>query len=172
MVIFDFFICFFLSCINAKDEYACKFADGTGPQSVGYGLYVTWINPNSKKTRHLLQANDLTVNKLEEENKTANQTKEQKEDGEKEIEVVKDVYNKLPMTSENEKIPEKSINRTVLKHNLKQTNTLYNNPNSKLAEYKKLAKEALASKKAITPLLLIIIGVSCAFVFVFLRVVE
>merc|ERR1712066_495621 len=86
--------------------------------------------------RHLLQANDLTVNKLEEENKTANQTKEQKEDGEKEIEVVKDVYN---------------------------------NPNSKLAEYKKLAKEALASKKAITPLLLIILGVSFAFVFVFLR---
>jgi len=131
--------CFFLSCINAKNEYSCKFADGTGPKSVGYGLYVTWINPNSKKTRHLLQATNSNVNKLEAENTSTNMTKEETVDGMKEVVVVEDVFNNTKARS------------------------------SKLEEYKKLAKEAIASKKAITPLLLIIIGVSVAFVFVFLR---
>lgn len=63
-------------------------------------------------------------------------------DGMREVEVVEDVFNNTKARS------------------------------SKLEEYKKLAKEAMASKKAITPLLLIIIGVSVAFVFVFLHVVD
>lgn len=138
--------CFFLSCINAQDDYACEFADGSGPKSVGYGLYVTWINPNSKKTRHLLRENyDMSTKKLEEKNNISNNmTSAEKIDGEKEVQLIQKVAN-----STSTRLSEKVANQ--------------------VAEYRQMAKEALASKRAITPLILIILGVSVAFVFTFLR---
>lgn len=133
--------CIFLSCVHPiSGDYVCQFADINGPEEPGYGQYITWINPNSKKTRHLLQA-DLPKSKVETQvlsmHTAKNQTLKEEADTVKELNMA-------------EKIIEDSKKKE----------------DKEITDLREISD---ARRRVITPLILIICGISGAFIFLYLR---